>query len=139
MGARSGRCNPSNAVQANPPSCTTDRVSRSEGLDALPADYSKLPALPPDDCWSWGHPLPATTGPAINSQQPVAATYAAPGYDPNDALRKQKRLPLHRYSSHAAGRARGAVAGRCRTKASLPMPLLIHWMLARPRRRPSCC
>ena len=25
-----------------------DRVSKSEGLDALPTDYSKLPALPPD-------------------------------------------------------------------------------------------
>ena len=30
-------------------------------------------------------------GPAIvNSQQPVAATYAAPGYDPSDALRKEE-------------------------------------------------
>ncbi len=67
-----------------------DRVSRSEGLDALPADYSKLPALPPD-VPELGPPLPGDLGPAIvNSQQPVAATYAAPGYDPNDALRKEE-------------------------------------------------
>ena len=66
-----------------------DRVSRSEGLDALPTDYSKLPALPPD-VPELGPPLPGDLGPAIvNSQQPVAATYAAPGYDPNDALRKE--------------------------------------------------
>lgn len=67
-----------------------DRVSRSEGLDALPTDYSKLPALPPD-VPELGPPLPGDLGPAIvNSQQPVAATYAAPGYDPNDALRKEE-------------------------------------------------
>ncbi|WP_028624498.1 TrbI/VirB10 family protein [Pseudomonas sp. Ant30-3] len=66
-----------------------DRVSRSEGLDALPTDYSKLPALPPD-VPELGPPLPGDLGPAIvNSQQPVAATYAASGYDPNDALRKE--------------------------------------------------
>lgn len=67
-----------------------DRVSRSEGLDQLPTDYSKLPALPPD-VPKLGPPLPGDLGPAIvNSQQPVAATYAAPGYDPNDALRKEE-------------------------------------------------
>lgn len=67
-----------------------DRVSKSEGLDALPTDYSKLPALPPD-VPELGPPLPGDLGPAIvNSQQPVAATYAAPGYDPNDALRKEE-------------------------------------------------
>ena len=66
-----------------------DRVSKSEGLDALPTDYSKLPALPPD-VPELGPPLPGDLGPAIvNSQQPVAATYAAPSYDPNDALRKR--------------------------------------------------
>ncbi|HAF92809.1 MAG TPA: conjugal transfer protein TrbI [Pseudomonas sp.] len=67
-----------------------DRVSKSEGLDALPTDYSKLPPLPPD-VPELGPPLPGDLGPAIvNSQQPVAATYAAPGYDPNDALRKEE-------------------------------------------------
>ncbi|ELY0895459.1 TrbI/VirB10 family protein [Pseudomonas aeruginosa] len=66
-----------------------DRVSKSEGLDALPTDYSKLPALPPA-APELGPPLPGDLGPAIvKSQQPVTAAYAAPGHDPNDALRKE--------------------------------------------------
>lgn len=66
-----------------------DRVSKSEGLDALPADYSKLPALPPD-VPELGPPLPGDLGPAIvNSQQPVTPGYAPPGHDPEDALRKE--------------------------------------------------
>lgn len=63
-----------------------DRVSKSEGLDGLPADYSKLPPKVPE----LGPPLPGDLGPAIvNSQQPAVAAYAAPGHDPNDALRKE--------------------------------------------------
>ena len=63
-----------------------DRVSKSEGLDGLPADYSKLPPKIPE----LGPPLPGDLGPAIvNSQQPAVAAYAAPGHDPNDALRKE--------------------------------------------------
>ncbi|OJZ06386.1 TrbI/VirB10 family protein [Variovorax sp. 67-131] len=63
-----------------------DRVSKSEGLDALPADYSKLPAKVPE----LGPPLPGDLGPAIvKSQQPVTPTYAPPGHDPEDALRKE--------------------------------------------------
>ncbi len=63
-----------------------DRVSKSEGLDGLPADYSKLPPKLPE----LGPPLPGDLGPAIvNSQQPAVAAYAAPGHDPNDALRKE--------------------------------------------------
>ncbi|WP_404300509.1 TrbI/VirB10 family protein [Alicycliphilus denitrificans] len=62
-----------------------DRISKSEGLDGLPADYSKLPKVP-----ELGPPLPGDLGPAIvNSQQPTVAAYAAPGHDPNDALRKE--------------------------------------------------
>ena len=63
-----------------------DRVSKSEGLDGLPADYSKLPPKVPE----LGPPLPGDLGPAIvNSQQPAVAAYSAPGHDPNDALRKE--------------------------------------------------
>ncbi|MEB2349611.1 MAG: TrbI/VirB10 family protein [Comamonadaceae bacterium] len=67
-----------------------DRVSKSEGLDALPADYSKLsPALPPA-VPELGPPLPGDLGPAIvHSQQPVTPAYAPPGHDPADALRKE--------------------------------------------------
>ncbi|WP_176042655.1 TrbI/VirB10 family protein [Burkholderia stabilis] len=64
-----------------------DRVSKSEGLDGLPADYSKLQPKVPE----LGPPLPGDLGPAIvNSQQPAVAAYAAPGHHPNDALRKEE-------------------------------------------------
>ena len=59
-----------------------DRVSKSEGLDGLPSDYSKLSKVP-----ELGPPLPGDLGPAIvAAQQP---TYMPPGHDPNDALRKE--------------------------------------------------
>lgn len=59
-----------------------DRVSKSEGLDQLPSDYSKLRKVP-----ELGPPLPGDLGPAIvKSQQPV---YGPPRHDPEDALRKE--------------------------------------------------
>jgi len=65
-----------------------DRVSRSEGLDQLPADYSKLPPTLPPEIPELGSPLPGDLGPAIvNSQQPAVAAYAAPGHDPAEAER----------------------------------------------------
>src|SRR5690606_1252663 len=61
-----------------------DRVSRSEGLDRLPSDYSKLPPPPPD----LGPPLPGDLGPAIvQSQRPAAPSYTTPGHDPAEAER----------------------------------------------------
>ena len=63
-----------------------DRVSKSEGLDGLPADYSKLPPKVPE----LGPPLPGDLGPAIvKSQQAVTPAYAPPGHDPEDARRKE--------------------------------------------------
>ncbi|MBK6867125.1 MAG: TrbI/VirB10 family protein [Burkholderiales bacterium] len=63
-----------------------DRVSKSEGLAGLPADYSKLPPNVPE----LGPPLPGDLGPAIvASQQPMTPAYVPPGHDPNDALRKE--------------------------------------------------
>lgn len=70
-----------------------DRVSKSEGLDALPADYSMLltPEVPPD-VPELGPPLPGDLGPAIvNSQQPAVATYAPPGVDAEAAEREARR------------------------------------------------
>ncbi|HEN8477019.1 TPA: TrbI/VirB10 family protein [Pseudomonas aeruginosa] len=65
-----------------------DRVSRSEGLDQLPVDYSKLPPTLPPEVPELGPPLPGDLGPAIvNSQQPAVAAYAAPGHDPAEAER----------------------------------------------------
>ncbi|EMX6257128.1 TrbI/VirB10 family protein [Pseudomonas aeruginosa] len=61
-----------------------DRVSRSEGLDRLPSDYSKLPPPPPE----LGPPLPGDLGPAIvQSQRPAAPSYTPPGHDPAEAER----------------------------------------------------
>ncbi|AIJ46955.1 conjugative transfer protein TrbI [Comamonas testosteroni TK102] len=83
-----------------------DRVSKSEGLDGLPSDYSKLPKL--------GPPLPGDLGPAIvKSQQPVVPTYAPPGHDPEDALRKEAEAAAASsvfFRSGKPGQAAGAVA-----------------------------
>ncbi|KAF7597732.1 MAG: conjugal transfer protein TrbI [Candidatus Dactylopiibacterium carminicum] len=64
-----------------------DRVSKSEGLDALPADYSKLPPTLPPEVPELGPPLPGDLGPAIvNAQRPTPG-YAPPGHDPAEAER----------------------------------------------------
>src|SRR3546814_4510497 len=47
-----------------------DRVSKSEGLDDLPADYSKLPPQVPE----LGPPLPGDLGPAIVNSQDRKST-----------------------------------------------------------------
>ncbi|MEQ0819513.1 TrbI/VirB10 family protein [Pseudomonas aeruginosa] len=66
-----------------------DRVLRSEGLDQLPADYSKLPPNVPE----LGPPLPGDLGPAIVNaqQQPAVASYTPPGQDPAAAERDARR------------------------------------------------
>ncbi|WP_133489926.1 TrbI/VirB10 family protein [Alcanivorax sp. 24] len=67
-----------------------ERVSRSEELEQLPSDYSKLPPDVPPEVPALGPPLPGDLGPAIvNAQQPAVASYSAPGYDPADALREE--------------------------------------------------
>ena len=86
-----------------------DRVSKSEGLDGLPSDYSKLPKVP-----ELGTPLPGDLGPAIvASQQPMAPTYAPPGHDPEDALRKEAEAAAASsvfFRSGKPGQAAGAIA-----------------------------
>ena len=83
-----------------------DRVSKSEGLDGLPSDYSKLPKVP-----DLGPPLPGDLGPAIvAAQQP---TYTPPGHDPNDALRKEAEAAAASsvfFRSGSQGKAGGAAA-----------------------------
>ena len=86
-----------------------DRISKSEGLDGLPADYSKLPKVP-----ELGPPLPGDLGPAIvASQRPVTPTYAPPGHDPADALRKEAEAAAASsvfFRSGKPGQAVGAAA-----------------------------
>ena len=87
-----------------------DRVSKSEGLDGLPSDYSKLRKVP-----ELGPPLPGDLGPAIvASQQPAVAAYAAPGHDPNDALRKEAEAAA---ASSVFFRAGGQGQGQAATVA----------------------
>src|SRR5690606_5756737 len=70
-----------------------DRVSKSEGLDALPADYSMLPVPETSpNVPELGPPLPGDLGPAlVNSQQPAVATYSPPGIDAEAAEREARR------------------------------------------------
>ena len=78
-----------------------DRVSRSEGLDQLPTDYSKLPRALPPQVPELGPPLPGDLGPAIvKSQQPVAPTYTPPGHVPTNA-----EHDAHRKEAEAAAGA----------------------------------
>ncbi|WP_296555473.1 TrbI/VirB10 family protein [Pigmentiphaga sp.] len=65
-----------------------DRVHRSEGLDQLPADYSKLPppALPPEPPML-GEPLPGDLGRPILRAEQQAQGYPHTGHDPAEAER----------------------------------------------------
>lgn len=93
-----------------------DRVSKSEGLDQLPSDYSKLQKVP-----ALGPPLPGDLGPAIvKSQQPV---YGPPGHDPEDALRKEAEAAAASsvFFRSASQRTAAAPAGQ---GAAPPNPLV---------------
>ncbi len=65
-----------------------DRVSKSQGLDGLPSDYSKLPQKVPE----LGPPLAGDLGPAMIPTTPCA--------------RRRKRRRLRRCSSARAARGR---------------------------------
>ena len=62
-----------------------DRVSRSEGLDRLPADYSKLPPAVPQ----LGAPLPGDLGGPIHKAEQQVQGYGSqqPGHDPAEVER----------------------------------------------------
>lgn len=82
------------AASEQPELYNVDRIAKSEGLDALPKDYSQLPPAAPK-VPELGPPLPGDLGPAIlkSQQQPAVATYSPPGQDAaaaeRDALRKE--------------------------------------------------
>ncbi|WP_395026083.1 TrbI/VirB10 family protein [Comamonas odontotermitis] len=90
-----------------------DRVSKSEGLDGLPSDYSRLPKAP-----ELGPPLPGDLGPAIvASQQP---TYMPPGHDPQDALRKEAEAAAASSVFFRSGQQGRAAAPAVATAAVAP-------------------
>lgn len=82
------------AASEQPELYNVDRIAKSEGLDALPKDYSQLPPAGPK-VPELGPPLPGDLGPAIlkSQQRPAVATYSPPGQDAaaaeRDALRKE--------------------------------------------------
>ncbi|HCT7101468.1 TrbI/VirB10 family protein [Pseudomonas aeruginosa] len=92
-----------------------DRVSRSEGLDRLPADYSKLP--PPTQPPELGPPLPGDLGPAIvQSQRPAVPSYTTPGHDPAEA----ERLARLKEAEEAAASSVFFRTGSQRPAATVP-------------------
>lgn len=94
-----------------------DRVSKLEGLEGLPADDSRLPAKVPE----LGPPLPGDLGPAIvKSQQPVTPTYALPGHDLADALRKEEEAAAASSVFFGSGNRRAATAPAVQTQTVAP-------------------
>ncbi|SDM59828.1 type IV secretion system protein VirB10 [Oryzisolibacter propanilivorax] len=93
-----------------------DRVSKSEGLDGLPSDYSKLPKVP-----ELGPPLPGDLGPAIvASQQPVTPSYAPPGHDPAEALRKEAEAAAASAVFFSLGQGKSAAPPTSQAAAAAP-------------------
>ncbi len=94
-----------------------ERVSKSEGLDTLPSDYSKLPTKVPE----LGPPLPGDLGSAIvASQQPVVPTYAPPGQDPEDTLRRESEAAAASSVFFHAGKQGQTAAAASGEGAAIP-------------------
>jgi len=77
-----------------------DRVSRSEGLDQLPADYSKLPPTLPAAVPQLGAPLPGDLGGPIHKAEQQAQGYGNPQTGPNPA--EVERLARLKQAEEAA-------------------------------------
>lgn len=117
-----------------------DRGSRSEGLDRLPSDYSKLLPPPPE----LGPPLPGDLGPAIvQSQRPATPSYTTSGHDPAEAERlarlKEGRKRQHRrYFSARAASAQPWLQRHNLLRMQQRWRASIRWppALRRPQRNP---
>lgn len=101
-----------------------DRVSPSEGLGRLPADYSQLPPPLPPEVPVLGQPLPGDLGAPMLRAEQQAQGYAQPGYDPAEAerLARLKEAEEAAVSSvfFSTGGQRAAVAARAQTLAGAP-------------------
>lgn len=91
-----------------------DRVSRSEGLERLPTDYSQLPPALPSEVPELGPLLPGDLGPAIDNAQQPAVGYALPGHDPAEA----ERLARLKEAEEAAA---SSVSFRLGTQGAAPV------------------
>ncbi len=98
-----------------------DRVSKSEGLDRLPADYG---GLRPSEVPRLGPPLPGDLGPAIvKAQGPVEPGYAPPGHDPADALRKEAEAAAGSPVFFRTGGTQAGQGGAAQSVAATPAAL----------------
>lgn len=64
-----------------------ERISPSEGLARLPADYSQLPPAPLPEIPLLGEPLPGDLGGPILRAEQQGLSYTQPGHDPAEAER----------------------------------------------------
>jgi type IV secretory pathway VirB10-like protein len=106
-----------------------DRVSHSEGLETLPADYSQLPptalAQPPE----LGPPLPGDLGPVIvRSQRSAASSYMPPRLDPTEAERLARLKEAEEAAASSVffrtGSQRSATAGTATAEPTAGTPAL---------------
>ena len=101
-----------------------DRVSPSEGLARLPADYSQLPPSLPPEVPVLGEPLPGDLGGPMLRAEQQAQGYAQPGHDPAEAerLARLKEAEDAAASSvfFSTGGQRAAVAAPAQTPAGAP-------------------
>jgi hypothetical protein len=68
-----------------------------------------------------GPPLPGDLGPAIvASQQPVTPTYAPPGHDPADALRKEAEAAAASAVFFRSGQGKRAAPATAQAAAAAP-------------------
>ncbi|MFW5454112.1 TrbI/VirB10 family protein [Thioalkalivibrio sulfidiphilus] len=101
-----------------------DRVSPSEGLARLPADYSQLPPPLPPEVPVLGEPLPGDLGGPMLRAEQQALGYQQPGHDPAEAERmaRLKEAEEAAVSSvfFSTGGQRAAVAAPAQTPAGAP-------------------
>jgi type IV secretion system protein VirB10 len=105
-----------------------DRVARSDGLDQLPSDYSKMPPAlpaPTPDVPHLGRPLPGDLGGPILKSEQQAQRYGSPGNDPAEA----ERLARLKEAEEAAGSSvffrsgRSSTQGKATAQAATPPAL----------------
>ena len=105
-----------------------DRVARSDGLDQLPSDYSKMPPAlpaPTPDVPHLGRPLPGDLGGPILKAEQQAQRYGSPGNDPAEA----ERLARLKEAEEAAGSSvffrsgRSSTQGKATAQAATPPAL----------------
>jgi len=101
-----------------------DRVSPSEELARLPADYSQLPPPLPPEVPVLGEPLPGDLGGPMLRAEQQAQGYTQPGHDPAEAERLARLKEAEEAAASSVffstGGQRAAVAAPAQTPAGAP-------------------